>query len=407
MSFYKFNRGDILLNTFTARPEYNFFIYDQNRYINHKNVISGSYSSSITNVPPGYINLYELNVNRDFLANTYDADTQTGNKSVIFPWIYAQQSSYLTLSTLDSGSQKAKASQDPAYEITGSYPLSSSISYYHYDSTDTTTKLRLESLRNTLNYYTYISPHYAFSGSIPSADSWRTRDLNTEDVGLISIPAIIHGGGIKKGSVSLKFYISGALQAELTDSTQRGELVQSFGSSSNGEVAGIVLYNEGTILLTGSWDLNAEHTEEYLGGVTKYSPKWHYFGSTMFGSITTVSSSYTLDFKATEKIPNITMLTHANRGDLNYSNNPTFISSSNTNTPSTGSLGYFEQSDLAIKNIVSSSFTQTTGSFEKITYITKVGIYDEYKNLIGFANLANPVRKREQDSYTFKLKLDM
>ena len=60
-----------------------------------------------------------------------------------------------------------------------------------------------------------------------------------------------------------------------------------------------------------------------------------------------------------------------------------------------------------VKNIVSSSFSQTDGSFEKITYITKVGIYDKYKNLIAVADLANPVRKREQDSYTFKLKLDM
>jgi hypothetical protein len=114
-----------------------------------------------------------------------------------------------------------------------------------------------------------------------------------------------------------------------------------------------------------------------------------------------------LDFKATEVIPNLTMLSYASRGELNYSNNPTFLSSSNALTPLTGSLGYFEDSNRVIRNTVSSSFTQTTGSFEKVTYITKVGIYDKYKNLIGFADLANPVRKREQDSYTFKLKLDM
>ena len=95
------------------------------------------------------------------------------------------------------------------------------------------------------------------------------------------------------------------------------------------------------------------------------------------------------------------------KGELNFSNNPTFISSSKDNTPLTGSIGYFEQTGRAIKNIVSSSYTQSTGSFEKITYITKVGIYDKYKNLIGIMNLASPVRKREQDSYTLKLKLDM
>ena len=393
MSFYKFNRGDILLNTFTARPEYNFFIYDGKRYINHKNVVSGTHSSQITNVPPGYVNLYELNVNR-------------ASDNLIYPWMYAQQSSYLRLSTMSSGSQKASASLSPAFEVTGSYPLSSSINYYYFAGSDTSTKVRLESLRNTLNYYTYISPHYNFSGRIPSSDDWTIRDLNTENVGLITIPAIINGGGIKRGSVSLKFYVSGTLQAELSDvNNQRGELIQYSGSSNNDAIAGVVLYNEGVILLTGSWSLNDEHQENY--GAGNDNPKWVYFGSTISGSVATPSSSYALDFKATEKIPTLTMMTHAGKGELNFSNNPTFISSSKNNLPLTGTLGYFEQSDRAIKNIVSSSFTQTTGSFEKITYITKIGIYDEYKNLIGIANMANPVRKREQDSYTFKLKYDL
>ena len=36
-----------------------------------------------------------------------------------------------------------------------------------------------------------------------------------------------------------------------------------------------------------------------------------------------------------------------------------------------------------------------------------VTIYDENKNLIAIASLANPVRKLEERSYTFKLKLDI
>ena len=392
MSFYKFKRGDILFNTFTARPEYNFFIYNQKRYLKNKNVVSGAYSSQDTNVPPGYVNLYELNVNR-------------ASDNLIYPWVYANQSEYFRLSSMTSGSQKASASLTPAVEVTGSYPLSSSISYYYFAGSDASSvyKLRLESLRNTINYYKNINPHYTFSGSLDG----RIRDLSTENMGMITIPAVIHGQGLKKGSLSLKYYVSGALQAELTDENQRGQLVQASGtvSSNDGKTAGIVLYNERVIVLTGSWNLNASHQEAY--GPSTDNPKWIYFGSSMSGSVTSVSSSYTLDFKATEKIPNITMLTYANKGELNFSNNPTFISSSKDNTPLTGSIGYFEQTGRAIKNIVSSSYTQSTGSFEKITYITKVGIYDKYKNLIGIMNLASPVRKREQDSYTLKLKLDM
>ena len=35
-----------------------------------------------------------------------------------------------------------------------------------------------------------------------------------------------------------------------------------------------------------------------------------------------------------------------------------------------------------------------------------LGIYDEERNLIGIAKMATPVRKTEDDQFTFKLKLD-
>ena len=44
---------------------------------------------------------------------------------------------------------------------------------------------------------------------------------------------------------------------------------------------------------------------------------------------------------------------------------------------------------------------------EKQTFITEIGIFDDDKNLIGVAKLANPVMKKEIDEYTFKLKLDL
>jgi hypothetical protein len=40
-------------------------------------------------------------------------------------------------------------------------------------------------------------------------------------------------------------------------------------------------------------------------------------------------------------------------------------------------------------------------------YVSKVGIFDENKNLIGIASLASPVRKEEDQDLTFKLKLDI
>jgi hypothetical protein len=73
----------------------------------------------------------------------------------------------------------------------------------------------------------------------------------------------------------------------------------------------------------------------------------------------------------------------------------------------TGSLFYHQYNKISIKNIVSSSYNCHTASFKKETYISKIGIYDENKNLLGIAKVATPVKKTEERDYTFKLKLDI
>ena len=40
------------------------------------------------------------------------------------------------------------------------------------------------------------------------------------------------------------------------------------------------------------------------------------------------------------------------------------------------------------------------------TYITAVYLHDENLNVIGKANLAQPIIKREEDSFLFRLKVD-
>ena len=74
---------------------------------------------------------------------------------------------------------------------------------------------------------------------------------------------------------------------------------------------------------------------------------------------------------------------------------------------STGSTAYIQSEVMPIKNVVSSAYADPTGSFEKTTYISKVGIYDKNKNLIGLAKVATPVRKTVERDFTFKIKLDI
>ena len=171
-----------------------------------------------------------------------------------------------------------------------------------------------------------------------------------------------------------------------------------------GKVAGVVLYNEGFVALTGSWDISPTHTTEtYESGAA--APKWTNWG--FFGA---THSSWDIDFLGTNYIPTMTMLAHAKQGDLNHSNNPTFIDyedrNDNTEEITLSPNKFTEDTELKIANVVKSPYANHSGSFEKTTYISKIGIYDEDKNLIGIAKLATPVKKTESRQYTFKMKID-
>lgn len=99
-------------------------------------------------------------------------------------------------------------------------------------------------------------------------------------------------------------------------------------------------------------------------------------------------------------------MAHAPKGEFNNSTNPTAYVKSQVRDPNFSQTGYEEFRDLEFSKLEHSDYA-STGSYNKQTYISKVGIYDDQKRLIGVAKLANPVRKTEDREYTFKLKLDV
>ena len=461
MPYYRFEEDDIFHNQIKAYPSCEFFIHSGTIYYNNKHVLSGVFNDKVTHTPSGvgeysgYISLYELNIDRSESKHTYDSLlAPDGNKSLIFPFV-TKDGSLSTFKTISI----EKFNEDFLYgdEVSASYPLSASITreyfYKGYPQNLTETedkdytvvtmdvdtdafdgkiikvsqddvpelgKPHILALKNTLDYYTNRSPHYEFSASHSSLiGNW---DKAEQELTLISIPSIFYGSSIKKGSVNLRFYVSGSLLAELRDKNKNGELIEITASNPErptGSVAGVVLYNEGFVVLTGSWDLTSSthptHLEEYLGesGGTQV-PKWVYFGvgaTDTSGSLLHNTSSFHLAFSGTNYIPTITMLAHAKRGMLNHSNNPTYIKYGQQTGSLTGSgeFGFYkEPKTLAIKNTISSSYScDFTSSFKKQTFISQIALYDEDKNLIGIAKVANPVRKQETDDYTFKLKLDI
>tara|TARA_R100001509_G_scaffold124477_1_gene78083 strand:+ start:412 stop:1818 length:1407 start_codon:yes stop_codon:yes gene_type:complete len=468
MSFYKFTNNDLFVNYIEANPSCKFDIYNSVIYYNNRSEQAGAFTGSVPGVPAGHISLYELNVDRNV--------TDTG---LIFAFMQRDSSltAFKTISTKDY------YSTDYGAQVSGAaYPLSASITREFFDddhfatmrtnneatidsdsddyggralsitgpgvgsdglptfATDdmstATSKSSLEryldlktllssshinSLKNTINRYSVMSPHFMYSGSFSSGYS---RDLDEIPVNLISIPSIFYGSSLKKGTVSLKYYLTGTLIGELKDENHNGELIQvgPEGSTGSGSVAGLALYKQGFVILTGSWNLqttgpsaNAELDYKNIG--TAVTSSWLYFGvgandgipTDGEGATTRASASYAMHFSGTSDTPFVTMFAHARKGHLNYSNNPTYLSYSATSADYdalTSSFSYREP-DLATVNIVSSSFESPTASFAKETYISKIGIYDKNKNLIGVTTVAKPVKKTEDREFTFKLKMDL
>ena len=407
MSVYKFNRNDIIYNRIKTYPKFKFFVYDGKVYLNDDSNISGSFVSSTPNTEVGQANLYEINVDRA-KANTgrtimYDDVKDTG---LVYPFITKDG----TLSAFKTVSAGTFATFGYGTIMSASYPMTASLRRTFYQQG--TSRKHITALRNTLNYYKYKSEHYAYNSSL--------GDKANQDLSLISIPSIFYGSSIKKGSVSLKYYLSGALVAELADRDRNGELIQVSGtayaqSQGSGKVAGVVLYNEGFILLTGSWALEDGIVRNYISDPTDLKKSsWKYWATTMPGdgyvsqTDSTDYLSYGLDYRGTNYVPVMTMLAHAPKGELNYSNNPTFVKSGQAKklTPVTGSRIYREIDNVEPANTMSASYADPTGSYQKQTFITKIGLYDEHNNLIAIATLAKPVKKLEDLDYTFKLKLD-
>tara|TARA_B100000925_G_C21992642_1_gene467513 strand:- start:1 stop:1167 length:1167 start_codon:yes stop_codon:yes gene_type:complete len=387
MPYKKFSQSDVIYNTIETNPKVSLSIYDSKIYKQNKPQISGEFVESVPNAPPGNISLYELNVDR--------TESDTG---LIYPFVTKNGtlSSFKTISTSNFNSDFLYGDT-----ITGSYPLTASISRKYYPAGPLPPRPYVYALKNTLNYYKHISKHYAYSSSM--------GDKSTQELNLISVPSIFYGSSIKKGSIDLKFYISGTLIGRLQDKNYNGELIQTgpSGSVGSGSVAGVALYNQGFIALTGSWELDTT-PRNYLNDITNQVPSsWLVYGvGANDGNPSGIvpSSSYDMTFEGTNYIPTVTMLAHADKGEMNHSNNPTFIISGST--PIFSGSSTFIEPEREIKNTVKSLYVAPTASFEKTTYISKIGIYDENKNLIGIASVARPVKKKEDQQYTFKLKMD-
>ncbi len=403
MPYYKFKSSDVYHNTLKAYPSIKFVVYSGSAFYNNAPNISGAFADPIRLTNAGNISLYEMNVDRvssstgRFYGSASSGPTAIPNNGLIYSYV-VKNGSRMGFRTQTS---EASWNQDEYGQVIfGNYPYTSTIDKEYYSAADDRTSegyvSHLYALKNTINHYRYMNPQFQYSSSV--------RNFDSVPVGLVSVPTIFYGSQIKKGTINLRYYITGTLVGQARDENKDGSIYSVFGADS-GSVIGLALYNEGFLILTGTTRLNPSFSDTYLPA-NDY-PKWVYFAQSISGSIIAPDSSFIMEMSGTSTTQTLTMFANARKGQLNQSNNPTFLQYSTNNYASTGSKTYIESDKLQIKNVVSSSYPDPTGSFEKTTYISKVGVYDENKNLIAIAKVATPVKKTVERDFTFKIKLDI
>jgi len=434
---FEFSPDDLFINRLKTNPQYNVFIHQGQMFVNKESRLTGS----------GGLVIYDINRNLTgsnmVTPNVIVADQNSGFKPLFKKQIYQPLVKHHSGDFQWTGKYHAQAN-DPniiasynALGIPGSvnsstYGIESpitrklteaqttmNVSHYHLGLGQNTTSVvglgntsqflnfTASALQNVARKYTTLSDHFIFESS-----SVRSRNLNRSTVNFIFIPNMYYGSSIKKGSVELNYYITGSKIASCADKTHNGTLIGTTGSTS-GSVVGLVLYDEGVIMLTSSVNLEigpALNIKYNGNSAAAARSSWKYYGTTLNDSIDPAStnlakSSFDLNFKGTNFVNTMTMFAHAKKGDLNHSNNPTYRDLEFERNQITGSGITFAEGTSQIANIVSASYT--SASFDKTTYISKINIYDEDNNLIAVTTLANPVKKTLEDEFTFKMKLDL
>jgi len=468
MSYKKFKNKDIIINTMRTHPKSEFFIYDAKVYYNNTPTRAGQFNpETILSVGrhnekySGYISLYEYNIDRNGSSNPF-----------IFPYINKNTSRTSFKTAGDASAPNEWSGADVGAILTSNYPLSASITREwmpdpiakvvgpgckKVDEALDSSELEacapkhrhFYSLKNKLEYNSIRSYHYKVSSSVtpsdPTSNGCRGRgavgtlgahDCNGfnkegQKLNLISIPSIFYGKTIKPGSVSLKWYYTGSLLGELRDTKRNGELIQVSGAFSSsqggmlggnhiGAVAGTILYDQGFVMLTGSWNLAESDTVGVLPAAARDYPKWIYWaaGANETGAAADIvnkstahsslyNAAFSMNFEGSTDTQVMTMFARTGKGESNYSNNPTYAQFGQELTRVTSSFLYEENPERMTFNTVSSSYAAHSASFERQVYISKVAIYDDSKNLIGIASLATPVLKKETQDMTFKIKLDI
>ena len=209
-----------------------------------------------------------------------------------------------------------------------------------------TNNILWHTMNRLCDYYSLENSDYAltFTGS------------KSTTIRVIDIPEIYYDQKILTGSFTGSDLNADEESRDIFDNA-RGGL---YSGSVSGTLVGHIFYNEGLAVIT-------------KGDITD------------FGSVSATNFNWKFYLKGIHEIPVKIFKCRAPAGELNATSNPTFytIAASGSNKN--------------LREVVSSSLDP---------FITKIGLYNDLFELVAIAQLAQPVRKNESDSYLFKLRMD-
>tara|TARA_B100000927_G_scaffold264554_1_gene236745 strand:+ start:860 stop:2161 length:1302 start_codon:yes stop_codon:yes gene_type:complete len=432
MSFKRFRDQDLIYTTLKTHPQYNFIVNSGKVFLQKERTKKGNISNeAIKHVPTGSVSLYELNIDRGEQGRSV-ITSSLGFQSpdLISLQVPLRNRDYSLRPFNMSRSQRQQISDESAVALGAfvDYPMSASISriYVKQDlrnvpiyapQPDNTGKHPiLGQVNENRKYITALENLISFPDDIQKGEF---TNYKLGETNMICIPAIFYGSSIKKGSIKLDYYVTGSVIASAEDKDSDGKIFCTSGPDSVKDTQiGTVLYNQGLLLLTSSDSLHETTTDNYFDSSESASPSWLNFGTGIkeVGSSgltpgLCANSSYAVNFKGTNKVPTLTMFAFSERGEHNFSNNPTFLENSLQGTESlldnySITTSSFSEGEVKVNKINKSKYSDAEEEFLSTTYISKVGIYDKEKNLIAVATLANPAKKTEKRDFMIKMKID-
>lgn len=205
----------------------------------------------------------------------------------------------------------------------------------------------------------------------PDFTTWKTRiDNEVTMFKVIHVPSMFYGRQIATGSVRIQcnaysnkrirrvivddgrgsLYVSGSYTKDISGESYAGQAWNKVGN---------VFYTEGLMVIT--------------------EPSFLDLGENIDSA--DPNDVFQLSFKGVNRIPSKVFMCRVPAAEANASNNPSFA-----------------------------SYNEQTGHYEikrgNTTYITAVGLYNEDRQLVAVAKLAQPIRKREKDKLNIRLRFD-